>query len=84
MRSLLGIIIYAVGTLGSPAVWPESVTTTVSGTFNRSQENGCVLVSAFYYRVDCSYNHHRKKLSEKDALWVGPTANPVYYQRNSV
>jgi len=61
----------------------EIIETPVTGAFNRSQENGCYLISVFYYRVDCSYSNRRKTFKDKPIPWVGPTANVVYYSPDS-
>lgn len=59
------------------------VITEVTGTFNQSQENGCVLVSAFIYGVDCSYTRRIATVKGREAKWVGPTIAAVYYQLGS-
>jgi hypothetical protein len=48
-----------------------SVTTNLSGTFNNPQENGCIHVSLFFNRVDCSYSHRRLQLNGRPIPWVG-------------
>jgi len=60
---------------------PRAVTTALVGTFNRPQENGCLHVSRFYYRVDCGYQ--RATGLDPPVPWVGPTVNAVYYPRGS-
>ncbi len=56
----------------------HSVTTNLLGTFNNPQENGCIHVSLFFNRVDCSYSHRRAELNGKPIPWVGPVVDPVY------
>lgn len=69
----------AIGVLGAAGAVGAG-TTTLDGQF-ASQENGCLHVAGFYYRVDCGYTDERKRQNASGArwLWVGPTSNPVYY-----
>lgn len=53
------------------------------GTLNAPQENGCLYVSLFFFRVDCSYSRVRSSWQGREIPWVGPTVNAVYYRRDS-
>lgn len=61
----------------------EPSATELEGTFNGSQENGCIRVSLFYYRVDCSYENDHPAIDGIAIPWVGPTVNTVYYRPGS-
>lgn len=50
------------------------VTTPVAGALG-PVENGCLLVSAFYFGVDCGYTRR----DDPQRPWVGPTLGPVYF-----
>lgn len=68
----------------APAALSRTEKAILDGTFSRAQENGCLHVSAFYYRVDCGYSADRKPLNKTGQPWpwVGPTINAVYYAPN--
>lgn len=77
--TLLGLLYLA---LNGPATAIAAVTTTeIVGSFNEPQENGCTLISAFYYGVDCSYAP--EPASGADRLWIGPTETAVYFERDA-
>ncbi len=59
------------------------VTTSVSGTFNGSQENACIHVSTFFYLTDCSYGRINETIAGNELPWTGPTVNPVYFAPDS-
>jgi hypothetical protein len=65
------------------AVGAEPVTSPVAGTFNDPQENGCAIVSAFYFRVDCSYSQRLPAAAGRALPWVGPAISAVYYPIDS-
>lgn len=45
-------------------------------------ENGCIHVSLFYYKVDCSYSSSRSRAAGVPLPWVGPTIEAVYYPQD--
>lgn len=68
----------------APGLSLADTTTTLDGQFGTGQENGCMHISAFYYRVDCGYTSQRKPLNTTGPQWpwVGPTSNSAYYARD--
>ncbi len=68
------------GALAANVAAAATTTTEVRGTFNHPQENGCILVSAFFYRVDCSYTRDRPDADGRPIPWIGPTDIAVYYR----
>lgn len=54
-------------------------TTTVVGTLTPGVENGCILVSAFSFSVDCSYDGHGPAKVGPPLEWVGPTLGAAYF-----
>ncbi len=89
MQTLLKIgkvfgFLYAVSSIAALSGCASYVETAIQGTFNGSQENGCILVSAFYYRVDCSYHRMRDAAVDGEEMpWTGPDINPTYYEKGS-
>ncbi|CAG0946678.1 hypothetical protein GPROT2_03872 [Gammaproteobacteria bacterium] len=81
-RNLAVVVVLFASTAGNPA-FAAVVETPVEGTFNRSQENGCIHISLFWYKVDCSYEHAHGELGGQAIPWVGPTVNTVYYALGS-
>lgn len=68
----LGLVLWAAG------VMANSAQTAVAGTLS-PVENECLLVSAFFYGMDCSYDHHTSGTGGPALPWVGPTQGPVYF-----
>ena len=62
---------------------PSKVTTDLVGTFNHAEENGCIYVARFVYRIDCSYDNAQARISGRTIPWVGPTLGAVYYPHAS-
>jgi hypothetical protein len=69
--------------LGSSLANAGTVTTSVEGYFNRSQENECLHLSKFFYLADCSYGRVTESLRGNTLVWSGPTSNAVYFERES-
>lgn len=76
---LFVILVLSAVAMARPAV-AEIVNSPIAGTFNEPQENGCVFVSVYYYRVDCSYSRLWPAVAERTIPWVGPTRSSVYYR----
>lgn len=67
-------------TLLAATAQARSTETPVSGAL-AAVENSCLLVSAFYYGVDCSYEGGRPA-TPPTAPWVGPTLGPMFLPRD--
>jgi hypothetical protein len=85
MRRYLWLGVLAATTSLMPHV-PEvalagEYTTTLSGRFNSGQENGCLTVALYIYRLDCQYRS-RKDL-DPPRPWVGPHDGAAYFSRGS-
>ncbi len=78
-NSLRRVVLAALsfGLFSSPLL-SATTDTAVSGSLS-AVENGCLLVSAFYYGVDCSYNGQMHGTATRPLPWVGPTLGPVYF-----
>ena len=79
-QGLLAIAALSLGWLSTPLM-ARTTDTAVSGALSPA-ENGCLLVSAFYYGVDCSYTGEMAGTAAKPLPWVGPTLGPVYVAPN--
>lgn len=57
------------------------ISTSLRGSFNGPQENGCLWVSAFRFRADCNYSAEPKppNAGSMPWRWIGPTHGAVYY-----
>ena len=78
-RQLIFAPVFILFTVFAGGAQAGTVTTTVDGQFNNSQENACIHVSRFYYLTDCSYARTFPELLGNELPWTGPTVNPIYY-----
>lgn len=77
--ALIAGIIGMVLAISSTTLRARTTSTAVQGALSPA-ENGCLVVSLFYYEVDCSFTGSSPTPTAGKALqWVGPTLGPVYF-----